>query len=341
MATETVAPEVFDPVKFMADRNAKEGKPALPPIPGQPAAQTPKPASSAAPAANGEDAGDHDENDDSGSNGRAPRSVRRSERRQAEEIGFLKGRLAAMEELMRQGYTPRQADQMTAEAPAKPAKSTEPSRDQFVTDTEYAKAWAKWNTGQATGQLKEELKQEAQAQTAEEAFHTRAKANQAKFEAEAATFDDWDEAEAAFNDMAIPSQTKLDTALVLFAECKSRAALTYYLFKNPDEAKDWLQGPEDEFIPKFHELVGTAKAVYTPKESSSQKTAAQAGQPPKTAPKAEKPAQGVPTAAERDIRRAKPSSEVSAGRGGAPAPDQPTPGTAAWMADRNRREFGK
>lgn len=338
MATETV-PAVFDPVKFMADRNALDGKP---PQPGQPAT---KAAAPAPPAANGEDAGDIDDLDEGAQHAaggtKPPRSLRRTERRQAEEIGFLKGKLAAMEMLIAQGMTPAQAARTSMdERPAKPAVAPEPTREQFGTDTEYAKAWAKWNTAQETGKLKQELKDESQAQTAEQAWHAQAKANQAKFEAESQTFDDWDDAENVFNDLSIPTQEKLDSTLVLFAECEDRAALTYYLFKHPDQAKAWIDLPNEKFVTRFHQLVGTAKALYTPKESTAN-TAAQAGQTPKTAKPPEKPAQGGQTAAERDLRKARPTSEVNAGRGGSPAPTTPTPGTAEWMAMRNRMEFGK
>lgn len=338
MATET-APAVFDPVKFMADRNAMDGKP---PQPGQPAT---KAAAPAPPAANGEDAGDIDDLDEGAhqpaSGAKPPRSLRRTERRQAEEIGFLKGKLAAMEMLIAQGMTPAQAERAATQQPAKPAVAPEPERGSFASDSEYAKAWSKWNTAQETGKLKQELKDESQAQTAEQAWHAQAKANQAKFEHESQTFDDWDEAENAFNDLTIPTQEKLDSTLVLFAECEDRAALTYYLFKHPDQAKAWIDLPSEKFVTRFHQLVGTAKALYTPKESSPQKTAAQAGQTPKTATPPEKPAQGGQTAADRDIRKARPTSEVTGGRGGSPAPMTPTPGTAEWMAMRNRMEFGK
>ena len=41
----------------------------------------------------------------------------------------------------------------------------------------------------------------------------------------------------------------------------------------------------------------------------------------------------------REATKPKPSSEVAT-RGGVPAPEMPTPGTAAWMELRNRAQFG-
>lgn len=321
MANETVeAPTVveeepkFDAAAFIKARN--EGKPT--PAPGKPAepaakVEEPKPAAAKA------EAPAKDEDDPEGPH--VSRSQRREMNRLREAAAEERGRRMAIEEFIAKGFNPTQAA-----AAAKVEANAEPTREQFKTDAEFTKALATWQTRDVIA------KETARAADLDDYNSEIVEAN-AKFAEDVRLFPDFEEVTGQIDDIKI-TRPEFN---VMFVKSTQRAALAYYFGSHREEFKALLALPFGKMVEKFHRLEGKLEFEYnSPK-------AAQASAPTKdakTAPTPEKPAQGGKTAAERDFGKPRPSTEVVA-RGGAATPDEPKPGTAAWMARRNQAQFGR
>lgn len=320
-AVQIEAPKPFNAAEFMAKRNGA-------PVPAKPepaaqakAEESPKP---------GQPAADKDEDESHGD--RLPRSARREMNRLREEAAEARGRLAMLQELQAQGFTRAEAK---AAVEAKPA-NVEPTRDQFASDAEFIQASAKFEAHKA---LKEaNAKQTADAEMQE--LLKTANANTAKYEADAANFEDWEDAQEA---MAAISLDGANTEMLvgLFAESDQRAGVSYYWAKHPDEFREFLKMSPKAQIRTFHRLEERVEQLYS-KKAAADAGAAQA--PPKPSAKdrttPEKPAQGAQTAADRDVRKPRPSTEVAA-RGGTAPPEEPPIGSPAWMARRNQAQYAK
>lgn len=322
---EEQAPAVetpFDPAAFIAKRN---GAPA--PTKPEPAAQAkaeepPKPGQ---PAAEKDDEAEHSD--------RLPRSARREMNRLREEAAEARGRLAMLQELQAQGYTKAQAQ---AAVEAKPA-NVEPTREQFNSDAEYIKAAAKFEATKV--QQEASARQTADAEMQE--LLKTANANTVKYEADAANFPDWEEAQETMAGISLDG-ANTEMLVGLFAESDQRAGVSYYWAKHPDEFKEFLKMPARQQIRTFHRLEERVEQLYSKKAAAADAGAAQA--PPKASAKdrttPEKPEQGAQTAADRDVRKPRPSTEVAA-RGGTAPPEEPPIGSPAWMARRNQAQYAK
>lgn len=297
---------VFDQAAFIKARN--EGKA---PAPGEPAAAAPPAPAVAAPA------GDIDPEDEHAP--RLSRSQRRELNRLREEAAEARGRLAAYQEL--------QARPAAAAAPAPATRNdTEPDRQAFDSDAAYLKALAKYEAVQ--------LHRASQAEAAETTkwsdFRQQVATNTEKFHEDVKLFPDWAAAQEAIEDIIIDTD-KQPTFVALLGQSDQRAAVTYYFAKHRAEFEAFLKLTPDQQFRAFHRLEGRVE--------NSTGAAQASGTSGKTAPTAEKPAQGA-TAAERDLRKPRPSTEVAA-RGGSAPPDEPAIGSAAWMAKRNQAQYAK
>lgn len=237
------------------------------------------------------DAADKDDDDegDGDHTPKLPRSVRREINKLRAELGETKGRLSMLQELQAAGFTKAEAKQEVARI-----ESTEPTREQFQSDAEYIKALTKFETGKA--QQASDARQSANAEMQE--LLKTANANTAKYEADAAKFPDWEEAQEAMAGISLDG-ANTEMLVGLFAESDQRAGVSYYWAKHPDEFKEFLKMSGRQQIRTFHRLEERVETLYSKKVE-------------------EKPAK--PTAAELDAKKARPTAAVAVKGGQATEP---------------------
>ncbi len=264
------------------------------------------------------------------------RSARREINKAREEAAVLRGRLQAIEEF---GLVKKSAE------PVKAEDDPEPKRENFATDAEYNRAAGRWDARQ---EARKELGK-VQAKTSEQEQYAgivaEVEAMDAKFQEDRKLIDNWDEiaaqnAEAAENGEApIVNYEKYPSFQVMVARSPVRADVLMHWALNPKQLESFLELEDNsaEQIQAFHRLEGKVEGRYTTKQTDSNKPAqgSKEASEDRTHLAEAKPAGR--TAAERDISKPRPSSEVAA-RGGSPAPDEPAPGTKAWMEARNRQK---
>lgn len=261
-----------------------------------------------------------------------PRSVRRELNKLREDKARAEGRLSVLEEL---GIKPKEKEP----APVV-ADDPEPQHDAFATDAEYNRALGRWDARQET--KKELAKHDETGRTEQELaeLKTTLKAMDEKAAADAKLIPDWDEVAEKAGDLEVnwPDHPNLYMRLGL---SDVKALMLYHWAKNPTVLEGLVKLSSDVVAQDraFSRLEGQIEKLYTSQEPKKETPAAPAGGEP--AKPAEKPETKVATPAERDAGKPRPSSEVAAPRGGAPAPEEPAPGTAAWMARKNQIQFGR
>ncbi len=306
--------QAVDPKEFIAGRDAaqqaiREGK------------EPPAPAAKAEPAktvaAKSEESDDHSPN--------LSRSQRREMNRLREEAAELRGKLSAIQEF---GLAKK------VEAATAP-KDEEPQRKDYADDATYQRALGRWDARQET---KAELakRDEATGQTeAQRQLEAQVQAANAKFQADVAQIDNWDEIRKAAEESDeqpeyVPAEHP--GLMTLIATSDAQAFVLAHLATHPADMQrllDLTAKPADQ-IQLFRRLEGRAEMVYSKPEKAAQATS-HAG---KTAITPEKAEQARGTAAAVKTAIPKPSAEVAA-RGGSPAPEEPTAGTKAWMERRD------
>ena len=305
------APVIFDAKAFIEARNKGEEHPmpGKPPEPKAKAEETPEPEVKPVPK--------HEEAP------RLSRSVRREINQLREQLGAAKA-LAAL---------------AVQQKPAARDDDAEPARDSFASDAEYLRAAARWDRQQEQQQGTKDG--EARQQT--EAQHAHLKAMDEKAAKDIVElFPDWDEVSAhAAEDEDAPEFkfSEHKNLAGLLASSDVRAHVLYYWAKTPDALQrmlDMTETPNDQ-IRSFHRLEGRLEKEYSVKQAAQ----ASDGETQKKDRKhlAEADRLGD-TAADRDIRKPKPSTEVAA-KGGTAPPDEPAIGSAAWMARRNQAHYGR
>lgn len=276
---------------------------------------------------------DVDRKDDS--EHRPSRSQRRTERRLVEEIGQLKGRLQAYEEL---GLTGRK--------PAAPINSDpEPQREQFATDSEYNRAAGRWDARQEAKKTVAEADKGTKAEREAEAFQAHIVAMDRKAVEDIKGIADWEEvaAAAADDDDAPefpPAEHQEFVQMLAMSDIKAR--MLYHLAKNPKVFQGLLDltGDFAAQLSAFKRLEGKVELLYTTEQKQE---AAQASDKTKVESKDRNhpaEAQAGRNSLERDAQKARPSTEVAA-RGGTVAPEEPAIGSQAWMAKRNQIQYAR
>jgi hypothetical protein len=317
MSTTVVIPEqaenttaTIDTKSFIANRNAadqarKEGKEA-------PAAPVAAADDSDAPVS-------HPKN----------RAERRAQARLLREIGELKGRLSAFEEL---GASRRVEPKAEAPKTIK-ADDPEPERAAFTDESGYLRALARWEGRQeARKQVTETVKATTEQQESQKLINQMAEKAVEDFK----LIPDWKEYVDDGNAVKFNPEEH-PTLMGLLASSKQQAFVLYHLSKNPEIVKELLAltPTPGAQIRAFANLEGEVKMEYNHFRKAAGGADPEKGKEAKVPEKAE---QARATAAEREIRKPKPSSEVVA-RGGTPPPDEPAIGSAAWMARRNQAQF--
>lgn len=314
-ATEVPKQEApaFDGKAFMEARN--KGEPTKP-VPAQPAAEPVKVETAKDPE------GDHQR--PSRSMSRLQRAIGREQalREAAEaELATLRGKATVTS---------------TAE-PVEPKRADFPAGDEGM--AQFLRAAQKFDKTQEEKASGKNAEQTAQ----HEQFVAHLAAMDTKCTEDIKTLPDWDAvAKASVDSEDAPEFDFADHKVFagLMANSDMRAFVVYHFAKNPGEFQDMLDttGNDAKQIKMFHRLEGKLEKLY----SSGQ--AAQAPDPEKEPKDRKHPAEaakpgGTATGDSTPVKP-KPSSEVAA-RGGSPAPDEPAPGTRAWMQKRNQAQYGR
>jgi hypothetical protein len=328
----TVATE-FDPKAHFESRNAaeqarREGR-LPPPAATASAVEVPKGAEVASPPSAPPE---HEKPPEH----RASRSDRRLQNRLREEIGELRGRLKAYEEM---GIKPKAA----AEAAPSAGDDPEPKITDFQTEAEYYRALGRWDARQEVKKVETKIS-EKDAQAAElEQLRSDVDAAEQKAQTDIKElFPDWDEvSKAAAEDEDAPEFVPAEhpMLMMLIARSDVKARVLYYFAKNPDELERILDLTKDSNrqIAAFHRLEGKLERVYD-KPKAAQASETKEPSEDRTHPaEGDKPGRTAASSAELDARKPRPSTEVAA-RGGSAPPEEPAIGSAAWMARRNQAE---
>ena len=325
------------------EEHAKPGEPEAKP----PAAEAGKPAEA---------------DDDQAPQHRMSRSERRAMNRLREELGAERARreIAEREAAELRGKRPASS----VDALAKPATATsdelEPKESDFTTEGEYLRAVARYE-GRQTAKAELAKRETTEADAAkQQRFFEYVQAMDAKAVEDRKLFPDWEEKieEAHENDEELTwfepnardEQGNVHNEHAVFdgliKTSDQRTAILYYFTEHPKEFQKILalSSNPGEQIRRFAQLEGKVEGLYGDRKPAAAPAAQAAAPPAKEAPKdRNQPADGDKpgrTAAERDLGKPKPSSEVSA-PGGSAAPSEPPIGSAAWMARRNQAQYGR
>ena len=270
----------------------------------------------------------------------ASRSERRLQNRLREEIGELRGRLKAYEEL---GMKPE-----PARVPPAAVADPEPERKNFASDAEYNRALGRWDARQEVAKATErvETKLTEREQQAAELEQLRADIAASETQAQAdikELFPDWEQvSKEALDDPDAPEFTPAEHPMLMMMIARSdmKARVLYHFAKNPEalESMLGLTKTPDRQIAAFHRLEGRVEKLYDkPKVAQA---AGKVQEERATHPAEANAGRSKQSTSESDARKPRPSSEVAA-RGGTAVPEEPAVGSAAWMAARNARTGGR
>jgi hypothetical protein len=262
---------------------------------------------------------------------KVPRHIRRENNRLREEAAELRGRLAAYEAL---GVKPNGEPPKT-----KGETDPEPQQAQFATEAEYNRALGKWEARQEAAKIigKRDEQSKEERETAELQAHV--KEMDAKFQADVKLIPDWEEVRKAnLEDEDAPKYDTVKDALLigLLAHSDVRAYMLHHFAKVPTDFQKMIdfRGDDNGLIAAFKRLEGKVETVYSSKPEAAQASDKSKGESKeRTGPENTEQAR-APKAAPR------PSTEVAA-RGGTAPPEEPLPGTKAWMEKRNAQTGGR
>jgi hypothetical protein len=270
-----------------------------------------------------------------------PTRVARSLRRMERQLGEERGRREALEEMLRAGGQPAKPE------PAAPkTEDPEPQRKGFADDVKYWRAVAQWDARQEAAKLIGKEREAAGQTEAQQELQRQVERASAKLQEDIKLLPDWDQVQkAAQDDEDAPQFKPSDHAglMTLIATSDVQAAVLYYLAQKPKEMQEMLDltAKPAEQIQKFRRLEGRAERLLDKAKEKPDNFGKPAQGSGKSQEDRQHPADEGQTsgrngvsAAERDARLPRPTTEVAT-RGGTPAPDQPKPGSAAWMAQRN------
>lgn len=250
---------------------------------------------------------------------RQSRSYARTQR----QIGELRGKLQAYEEIIKSGMMPN------SKAAEKAVDDPEPLPENFNSDAEYFKAVG---AHAARQEAKTTVKKELSTNEQQQAWQKHVSETDAQAVEDKALYEDWDKVCEAAKESGpeyIPEEHPVLMALI--AQSDFKASIVYHFAKNPDAFESFLEMNKDQngLIRKFHRLEGRL-------EDDIERRRAE-----KVNPKEEKKAL---TAAERDAKKPLPSSSVSVKSGQTPSQvtspylEDGKTVNPAWLAERNARE---
>ena len=304
----------FDPIAYQKQANEQEqahrnGKPIVPPIAEKP--KEPEKPKEAHQSENEED--------------RLPRRDRRTMNKLREEVGELRGRLQAYEEL---GITKAKSEA----APPSGEDAPKPQRAQYSTDAEYIEALGTWTTERA---IDKRAQTEAELEEERHLSALYAKMEEKAIE-DSKLFPDWDDAREEALEKGFQITGKETLKAINTSEVK--AHLLYYLVKNPKELKALNDTPEGSFkIRTIGKLEAILEKMYSTEESKKEVVQASESEDSKERTTHPAEAQAGRNSAVRDSGKPRPSTEVAA-RGGSAPPGDIRIGSPEWHARENERE---
>jgi len=135
---------------------------------------------------------------------------------------------------------------------------------------------------------------------------------------------------------------KHENLLGMIAESDSQAFVLYYLAKHQEDLQRLLDLTPNLAgqLRLFSRLEERSEKMYSTKQQESIKEVVQASGQPKERTTHPADAQAGRNTAERDALKPRPSKEVEA-RGGSAPPEEPVPGSKAWMQKRNLATGGR
>ena len=220
-------------------------------------------------------------------------------------------------------------------AVASPVADPEPQRKNFASDAEYNRALGRWDARQEVAKATErvETKLTEREQQAAELEQLRADISASETQEQVS--------KDALDDPDAPEFTPAEHPMLMMMIARSdvRARVLYHFAKNPEALESMLGMTKtpDRQIAAFHRLEGRVEKLYDKPKVAQ---AAGKGQEERATHPAEANAGRSKSTSESDARKPRPSSEVAA-RGGTAVPEEPTVGSAAWMAARNARTGGR
>jgi hypothetical protein len=319
----------FNAVEYLKQANeteaaAKAGKPLPEPVKAV-ETKEPKPAEGKA----AEPTGDGKDDDQP----RLPRSARREMNRLREEAAELRGRLKAIEEL---GLSPKKEQEAKKEA------DPEPVRTDYSSEADYNRALGRWDARQEVKKVETNREQTAEQQVQAKAFQEHCAAMDKKAVEDIKAIKDWDEVQKAVADADEVLEFKPEehpTLMGLIASSDTKAYVLYHFAKVPADLQKMLDLTSDPGaqIRQFARLEGRIEKLYSTNDSTK---AAQASDEPKGDDSKDRKAPAEGNTSERDARKPRPTSEVAA-RGGSAVPEEPAPGSKAWMERENLKYSSK
>jgi hypothetical protein len=326
----TIPPPVetpkFDPKAIIEARNQREAALKA----GQPAPEPKKPEAKA------EEEPKVDE-PKKPSPGQVSRSDRRALRIAYEEAGAAKERARLLEEQVAQL-------QGKSGEPAAKAADPEPVRKDYATDLEYQRAINRWDARQEAQKVTITQEQQRGFQEAEKAALAKSREDMELFDKS-----EWQELTEAIqeDDISFPEDGLFGR---LFRTSQFQTPLLYWGSKHPERFKAVIEEKDTgTMIQNFRRIEGYAehlldglkeKADNSKRKDNKAAQATEQTQEDRTHPAEEaEETPGRNGTATESRTKPRPSTEVAA-RGGTAPPDAPKPGTAAWIAMRNRKQYG-
>jgi hypothetical protein len=302
-----VADPVFDFAAWKAEQDktelsARKGTPtettppAAPATPAAETSKTPPPAKTEPPAAaEGED-----------EELTLTRAQRRRIRNAEKERDQALGRLAAYEEMAKNGLLKTATADSTPAAPSTPAGP--PQRADFETESAFAIAVSRFEAQQAVATSDEKRAQEAAEEQDRLATQAAIAEANAAFENQKAEYPDLDEAIESLKEVPFNANEQ-GTLLMLIAKSPERAGIAVHWHQNPESLKYIMGLDPEKQISAFQRLEGRIEGQREIKKSLGSKSEQQAPPPAKVAQPAAPP-KAKATVAATDAAKAPPSESV-------------------------------
>lgn len=229
-----MAETALDSSKFIAERNANQGKPL--PVP---ATESAKVNAEHAPIVDTPNAKEH-----------VPRSVRRQINRLQQEAAYERGRREALEATF---------NRQTAGEHPKPANE-EPNRNDFQTDQEYASALTRYEVKQQVGRSKADDAVMAQ-------LERDINAAKESFKEQQPLVPDWDKINKAADKIDLKDQLHLQ---YLIAVSPMQAHVIEYMVQHPEETQKLISFAGNDLIQgrMFNRIEGKVEAVYNERKAA-------------------------------------------------------------------------
>lgn len=279
------------------------------------------------------------------------RNLRRQLRRLTMELGEARGQLKAYAELgiavkANSGSGSGRDNSASVSASDDP----EPQRQDFADDAQYYRAVGRWDARQEAAKAVSKVTEATQHERQLAALQQQMADAYKKGTEDMKTIPDWDEVQKkAIEDAENGDAPKFNfedypNLHRLIATSDVQAFMIHHLAKEPKDLQKLLDMAKDDAGQTrfFSRLEGNVEKMYSKAQETKDGSGPEKAEKPDQSKGRTHPAEAEAgrNAAERDARKPRPTTEVAA-RGGSAVPEEPEPGTAAWMAKRNAITGGR